>query len=177
MPVIWITGLSGAGKTTLAHELLCQFQQVRENVVLLDGDQLREALISDSFTPDIYSKKSRLGLAMQYAKLSKLISDQNIVVLVATISLFHEVHRWNRSNIRDYYEVYLKVSLEELRRRDPKGIYKRLSEGKVKNVAGFDLEIEEPKNPDLLVEFPSDEPTEKLANTIIKQFLGKGRKE
>jgi adenylylsulfate kinase len=93
---------------------------------------------------------------MQYAKLCKLIADQGVTVVCSTISMFEEVHSWNRKNQPSYFEVYLKVPLPELRKRDPKGIYKRFDSGELKNVAGLDLPVDEPNSPDILFEFEAD---------------------
>jgi adenylylsulfate kinase len=115
--VLWITGLSGAGKTTLAKALL---PHMGPRVVLLDGDELRTALnLADSG----FDKESRKGLAFTYARLARMIALQRFTVVVATISLFHELHAWNRAHLPGYYEVWLDVPEEECRRRDPKRLY------------------------------------------------------
>ena len=90
----------------------------------------------------------RLALALQYARLCQIISCQGQTVVIATISMFNEVYSWNRVNIPRYFEVYLKVPFEELRRRDPKNIYSRFDSGELKNIAGFDLPIDEPRTPE-----------------------------
>jgi adenylylsulfate kinase len=146
--VFWITGLSAAGKTTLATKLT---EHIKEKApcVMLDGDQLREAL---SATED-FSGNARYDLAFKYARLAKLISSQGIIVIVSTVALINDIHLWNRENIPGYFEIYIKVPLKELRRRDPKGLYKRFDSGEISNVAGLDLVIEEPKRPDLLLDY------------------------
>jgi len=151
--VVWITGLSGAGKTTLATELAQRLRGAAQAVISLDGDDLRR-IWGDSPTDEAgYGREERIALAIRYARLAKLLSSQDHVVIVATISLFREVHVWNRKNIPGYFEVYLRAQLDELRRRDPKGIYRRYEAGELKNVAGLDLEIDEPESPDLLLDF------------------------
>ena len=90
--------------------------------------------------------------------------------LIATISLFHDIHEWNRKNLPDYFEVYLKVPIEELRKRDPKGIYKSFDEGKLNNVAGIDLKIDEPKNPDWLIDFKFNQPVIKIAKELVRRI-------
>ena len=105
--VIWITGLSGAGKTTLAKEIVNQLTTENIEPILLDGDQLREIFI-DSTNQAISShdRSSRLTLALKYSGLARLLSEQGFWVIVATISLFKEVHDWNRKNLKNYYEVF-----------------------------------------------------------------------
>lgn len=114
--VIWITGLSGAGKTTLAKALQAQIPAS----ILLDGDELREALGSSR---QGFDKASRLELAKVYARLAGLLAKQGHTVIVATISLFHELHAYNRVNLPGYLEIFLDVPEKERRERDPKGLY------------------------------------------------------
>ena len=147
--VFWITGLSAAGKTTMARLLTERLRETGRTVVMLDGDQLRETL---SATTD-HSREARLVLAFIYARLARLIASQGVTVVVSTIALIKEVHQWNRAHQPGYFEVYLKVSLDELRRRDPKGIYSRFDAGELTEVAGMDVPIDEPLNPDLVIEY------------------------
>jgi len=153
MSVVWITGLSGAGKSTLAHELVARLRAAGEDVVMLDGDELREVFGAVTTNAQNHGRGGRLALAMQYAHLCRVIATQGLTVVIATISLFREVHAWNRANLPGYFEVYLKVPVEELRRRDPKGIYRRFDAGELTHVAGLDLPIDEPKAADWIVEF------------------------
>ncbi len=105
---------------------------------------------------------------MQYAHLCHVIATQGLTVVIATISLFREVHAWNRQYLPGYFEVYLKIPLEELRRRDPKGIYRRFDAGELANVAGLDLPIDEPQAADWVVEFDTRNSVALLANKLIK---------
>jgi adenylylsulfate kinase-like enzyme/glycosyltransferase involved in cell wall biosynthesis len=174
--VIWITGLSGAGKSTLAHEVVARLRSEHESVVMLDGDELREIFGASATNSQNHNRDSRLALAMQYAQLCRMIAGQGLTVVVATISLFHEVHAWNRDNLPGYFEVYLKVPVEELRRRDPKGIYRRFDAGELINVAGLDLVIDEPVAADWVVEFLPWKTVSTQAEELI-YFLNKGHKD
>ena len=151
--VIWITGLSGAGKTTLAKELILRIQKRGSNPILLDGDVLRNLLKVPENVLDSHSRKVRLDLALKYAQMCRLLSSQGFIVVIATISMFNEVYAWNRENIANYFEVYLKVPLDELRCRDPKSIYQRYESGDLINVAGLDLSVDPPKTPHLILDF------------------------
>lgn len=168
--MIWITGLSGAGKSTLAKKVATRLLNAGEKIVMLDGDEMREVFgnVKENFAN--HGRTVRLELAMQYAKLCRLISSQGTTVICSTISMFREVHEWNRKNIPGYFEVYLKVPLSELRRRDPKGIYQRFDSGKLKDVAGLDLEVDEPQTPDILFEFDSKQSLSDLADQVIKKI-------
>jgi adenylylsulfate kinase-like enzyme len=143
-PVIWITGLSAAGKSTVAAKLASQLKVNEIPVVLLDGNEMREALgVVGGF--DSCSRR-RLGLA--YGRLCKMLSGQGHTVICATISLYHEVHAWNRRNIAKYFEVLLDAPLDELARRDFRGIYRN---GQARDVVGIGLAAEFPTTPDLVV--------------------------
>lgn len=166
--VIWITGLSGAGKSTLAYEMVSKFNNSGEVVVMFDGDELREVFGSKATNEQNYSREGRLLLAMQYAYLCRLVAAQGLTVIIATISMFREIHEWNRANLPGYFEVYLKVPIEELRRRDHKGIYRRFDEGGLTHVAGLDLPIDEPETADWVVEFDPDRRVSDLAIELKK---------
>jgi glutamine kinase len=146
--VFWITGLSGSGKTTLGRELCKRLRADGGQVTFLDGDQLREVIAEDLG----HSTSDRRESAMRNARLCRLLAQQGGNVVCATISLFHEVQRWNRANISEYYEIYLHVPMEELRRRDTKGIYSRAERGDLTDVVGVDLPAETPEAPDLVLE-------------------------
>ena len=144
--VVWITGLSGAGKTTAGKLLTAQLREKNWPVVFLDGDKLRQIFKSTN-----YSVEERYQLSLKYGKLFQAISDQGIHVIIATISMFHKTHAWNRKHIKNYVEVYLKVPLEILTKRDSKFIYSPARENKQNNAVGLDLNLEEPLNPELII--------------------------
>jgi len=169
--VIWITGLSGAGKSTLAKHLVEDLRAYGRPAILLDGDELREVFGVTVDNSEGYSREGRLALAMQYAKLCRIIAAQGLTVVIATISLFREIHVWNRSNLPGYFEVYLNVPIEELRRRDPKGIYRKYYAGELKHVAGLDLSIDKPEGADWIVEFEPGCTVADLAHDLLKRLL------
>lgn len=171
--VLWITGLSGAGKSTLAREVVERLRARGEAVVLLDGDELREVFGAEAVNTQNHGRQGRLALAMQYSHLCRIIAGQNLTVVIATISLFREVHAWNRANLPGYFEVYLKVPIDELRRRDPKGIYQRFQRGEIQHVAGLDVSIDEPEAADWLEAFTPERKPGAVANELL-DYLYKG---
>ena len=174
--VIWITGVSGSGKTTLAKQVISQLK-VETSPVYLDGDDLREIFFDDSKERiDKYDRQSRLSLAKKYARLANHIASQGFTVIIATISLFHEIHTWNRSNIKNYFEVFINVPLDILLKRDPKGIYQSYYNGKIKNIAGLDLKVEKPKAADFIVNYSPDNSILIEAQNLIKSYKEKGMK-
>ena len=174
--VIWITGLSGSGKSTHAKEVVAGLRAAGETVFMLDGDEMRVVFGATKASSENHGGAGRLALAMQYAKLCELIARQGAIVVCSTISMFKEVHAWNRDNQPAYFEVYLKVPVSELRNRDPKGIYKRFDSGELSDVAGLDLPVDEPKSPDILFEF---EPNIKLSDMVEELLikLNKGERK
>jgi cytidine diphosphoramidate kinase len=168
--VVWITGLSGAGKTSLAHEVVSRLRAEGKAVVMLDGDELRKVFGAASEHAASHGREARMALAMQYAHLCQILVAQGLIVVIATISLFREVHKWNRSNLQGYFEVYLKVPVEALRRRDSKGIYRRFDAGELTHVAGLDLPIDEPDAADWLVDFEPSRSVALLAEDLFKRL-------
>ena len=134
---------------------------------MLDGDELRHVFGAVAANTQNHSREGRLALAMQYAHLCRIIANQGLTVVIATISLFKEVHGWNRVNLPGYFEVYLKVPVEELRRRDPKGIYRRFDVGELTDVAGLDLSIDEPASADWVAEYTPGQSVQALADELI----------
>lgn len=138
--VIWIIGLSGSGKTTLAEIIRNNLRY--KKIILIDGDRVRKM-----YTHDLgYSIKDRLKNAARISRLVKFISEQNIDVIVSVLSNFPTWLRWNRKNIKKYFEVYLKTDLATLKKR--RG---NLYSGKIKNVVGYDIKFKEPKNVDMVI--------------------------
>lgn len=137
-----MTGLSGAGKTTLGNKLYYQMKQQEIGVVLLDGDILKRIISQDGYT-----REDRLERGYRYSALCKLLTDQGVNVIICTIAMFDEIRQWNRENIDKYIEIFLDVELEVLKERNRKGLYSQ----KDGNVAGIDVTVEYPKNPDIVI--------------------------
>jgi adenylylsulfate kinase len=167
--VVWITGLSAAGKTTLGKILVEKLKEHSLPVIFLDGDEIRQVL--GEFTT--HSREDRVRLASTYSKLCKYLSDQSTIVVIATVALFKDVHSWNRTNITKYVEVYLDVPLEELKRRDPKGIYKKFQNGELKNVAGLDMNVDFPNSPHLHFKYEQRLSPNEMAEIIIQHMKSK----
>lgn len=145
--VYWITGLSGAGKTTIGNRLYYELKQKMDNVVLLDGDVLKQ-IVGEELG---YSENDRRKRAYRYAKICKMLADQDIIVICCTIAMYDEVREWNRKNNKAYVEVYLDVPMEVLVERNQKGLYSRYREGEVANIAGIDVKVEFPRSSDLVI--------------------------
>lgn len=163
--VLWITGLSGAGKTTLARQIKNKLEQAGIKPIFLDGDELR-SIFKKADSPEHYCLANRRQLAMQYSRLCKALADQGHTVIIATISLFHEIHEWNRAHIDCYTEVFIDAPLAELMRRDPKGIYSQKSD-----IVGIDVPCEYPKAPDFTL---TQQTFDLRVDEIVASLIGKG---
>lgn len=145
--VVWIIGLSGAGKTTLANEVVAHVRLKQRNIVLIDGDMVREVFGNDLG----HTIKDRLTNARRICQLGKLLDDQGIHVVCAILSLFPETREWNRKNLKNYYEVFIDAPIQDLVQRDEKGIYRKYNNGEIRNVAGMDIEFPRPYSADLVI--------------------------
>jgi len=146
--LFWITGLSGAGKTAIGRELYELLKVQKISVVYLDGDILRGV-----FDCKVgYTKEDRLKLGMQYCRLSKMLTDQDVNVVCATISMYPECWQWNRKHIPGYSEIYIRVPIDILIKRDQKLLYSRALNGEINNVMGIDMPVNEPESPDLILD-------------------------
>jgi adenylylsulfate kinase len=165
--VYFFTGLSGAGKTTIGGLFYRHLRAKKPNVVLLDGDQTRPV-----FNEDIgYTDADRLRGAFRAFRVAKMLSDQGLDVVVCSICMYSGVRDWNRENIPNYREIYVKVSRETLLRRNKKGLY---TDGK--NVVGVDLPFDEPKRPDLVILNDDYETPEAIVARVERAFaLGEER--
>ena len=160
--VYWITGLSGAGKTTIGKLFYEKLKSHYPNTVFLDGDTLRRVFGNDLG----YTEEDRRMCAMRYSRLCAMLQEQDMNVICCTISMFDSVREWNRKNIQSYKEIYVKVSMKKLQERDQKGLYSGITEEKEKEVVGVHMEIEEPKQPDLILyndgEYAPEEQVEEI---------------
>ena len=162
--VYFFTGLSGAGKTTIGRLFYERLAARKENVVLKDGDGLRSV-------PERqvdYSTEARMGRAQARFAEYRELAEQGTDVVFCSIAMYDEVRAWNRANIDNYKEIYIKVSMETLYKRDKKGLY---SSG-AKNVVGIDLPWDEPKNADVVIENDGGETPEEIVRRIERTFFG-----
>lgn len=163
--LIWITGLSGSGKSTVSLVLRDKFLCAGVQPIVLDGDDLRECLNAKG----MYSFQQRLDLAKTYSRIANMLVRQNHLVIVATMSLFREVHRMNRQSQHPYLEVFLDLPLTTLRQRDIKGIYGNNDTEAKANVGGLNLDLETPLHPHVHITDTTSDP-DSLAELIFQQF-------
>lgn len=161
--VFWITGLSGAGKSSLARLLCAHLRSEGRPVILLDGDELREMFGNDLG----YSASDRLKSAMRNSRLSRLLAMQGMDVVIPTISLFHSCQEWNRRHIPHYREILVAAEIEELAQRDIKAVYRKALAGELSNVVGIDIPAEFPQRPDVVIRNNGSRPLTDLFSELL----------
>ncbi len=143
----WITGLAGAGKSTLANSLYHDLKKTQSDLVLLDGDHLREVYgLAGHF-----NLQDRKAMAMRHAKMCHLLTSQGIDVICPTISMFDAVRHWNRVHQADYVEIFLDVSQQTLMQRDQLKLYSQQSVSQPCYVVGQDIDAELPTRADVVL--------------------------
>ena len=145
---VWFTGLSGAGKSTLAHLLAKELRHRGLQVEILDGDEVRTNLSKGLG----FSKEDRDTNIKRIGYVCKLLSRNGVVAISAAISPYKEVRDYNREQIGNFIEVYVKCSIEELTRRDVKGLYKKALAGEIQNFTGVSDPYEPPLKPEITID-------------------------
>ena len=159
--LFWITGLSGSGKTTIAEKIKIQISKKYGPTLTLSGDDLRKI-----FSFNKFSKKQRLNYALSYSKFCKHIIDKNINLIFSTVSLFYKVRKWNRNNINNYVEIYIKSDIQEIIKKKNKFFYR----GNYINIVGKNLKAEFPKSPDIIIVNKFTKPLNKLSDELLKKI-------
>ncbi|MGH9877902.1 MAG: adenylyl-sulfate kinase [Nitrososphaerales archaeon] len=161
--VVWLTGLPGSGKTTVAKILETRMRELGLRVEVLDGDEVRKNL-----SPELgFSKQDRETHAKRVVYISKLLSRNGVVTIVALISPFREFRKYARDTIgKNFVEVWVKASAETCRKRDPKGLYKKAANGQVANLTGVQDPYEPPLTPEIVLDTESEKPEESAEHVM-----------
>ncbi|MEW5727601.1 MAG: sulfate adenylyltransferase subunit CysN [Pseudomonadota bacterium] len=169
--VVWFTGLSGSGKSTIANLVEQKLHAMGRHTYLLDGDNVRHGLNKDLG----FTEADRVENIRRVAEVSKLFVDAGLIVLVSFISPFRAERTMARDLIgtEEFAEVYVSTSLEECERRDPKGLYRRARKGEIKNFTGLDSPYEPPLEPTLVLRTEAGTP-EVLADEVIAELARRG---
>ncbi len=148
--IVWLVGLSGAGKTTIARELHRQWQAKDPATVLNDGDEIREIFKHDQ-NPAAYTPAGRRINGERIAAMSAWLDAQKINAVVSILCIFPDILAANRARYRDYFEVFVDAPLADLEARDGKGLYAAAKVGKMPDVVGIDIPFPPPERPDLII--------------------------
>ena len=161
---LWFTGLSGAGKTTLARLVETELNARGHKVEVLDGDIIRTNLSKGLG----FSKEDRDTNIRRIGFVCALLTRNDVVAIAAAISPYREIRDDVRRQIGSFVEVYVKCPLDVLAERDVKGLYKKALVGEIKNFTGVDDPYEEPLTAELVVETDREQPKESAARVIAK---------
>lgn len=167
--VLWFTGLSGSGKTTVARRVAEILRGKGFKVELLDGDEVRKWLSPEAG----FTREDRTRHLIRVANVARLLARNGVIVLCSFVSPYIEVRKKIREIIEKegirFFEIYVKCSLEECIRRDPKGLYKRALRGEIKNMTGIDDPYEPPPNPEIVINTENN-PVEELVEHVLQKI-------
>ncbi len=161
--LLWITGIFGAGKTTLCRAIQAAVKPRLPQVVFLEDDEI-ERIFDEN--PSC-TEQNHVSAAQRAQKVVRMFTDQNLPVVITARYAHPDLLKWNRENFRNYYEVYLRVSLETVERRDETGLYCRAKNGDAQNIVGVNVPWHEPSNPDLVLDQDHPSSPDEMARTVI----------
>jgi bifunctional enzyme CysN/CysC len=169
--VVWLTGLSGAGKSTIANRLDRRLHAMGRHCAVLDGDNLRHGLSRDLGFTDA----DRVENVRRVAEAARLMADAGLIVIVSLISPYRADRRMARERMAEgeFIEVFVDTALEEAERRDPKGLYRKARRGELKNFTGIDAPYEAPERPELRV-VTATESAEQAVERILDYLARQG---
>lgn len=140
--LFWVTGYSGSGKTRISKKIYSRIKKKYGPTIIFSGDDIRNI-----FNLKGYSLKERYETVMKYSKLAKSITSQNINVIFAVIGMMEGIRKWNRKNIKNYIEIYIKSDVRKIIKKGKKKIYHK----DLKNIVGLDIKPEYPKKPHIII--------------------------
>lgn len=164
--VIWITGLSASGKTTLCGSLVKLLKSKVPELVVLDGDVVRSA-----FGHNLgHNVEDRVLQVQRLQSMARVLSAQGLLVLVGVLYAREDLLVWNRNNLPNYFEIYLRASMSTVRARDPKGLYAAADRGEISDVVGVHIPWNEPQFADMIVDQDAGVPPDILARLIAERI-------
>jgi adenylylsulfate kinase-like enzyme len=160
--LFWITGLSGAGKTTIGNKIKKDISRKYGPTLMISGDNIRRI-----FNLKGYEYKERLLILEKYTKFAKYITDQKLNIIFAVVGMADAPRKWNRKNIDNYMEIYIKCNIRKIMNLDKKKIYHNKKSGKI---IGIDIKPEFPKKPDITIINSFNETGDKIAKKLLKKI-------
>ena len=159
--LFWITGLSGSGKSTMGKKIHKRINNLYGPTIMISGDNVRKI-----FGLKGHTKTQRLNITKKYCNFAKYITDQKINLIFAVVAMFDQPRNWNRKNIKNYIEIYIKSNLKKIINQNKKKIYHTK---KIKNIVGIDIKPEFPRRPDIVIQNNFKLTTEELSKKVIKK--------
>ncbi len=164
--VIWLTGISGSGKTTLARKLILKLKDRFPNILNVDGDEVRE-LFGDNLG---YSLEDRILQIGRIQRLSHYLEKQGMMVIASALYFSKEISENNRKIFKQYYEVYLKASIDLVSKNDPKGVYEMAKKNRQQNIVGLDIKWNEPFMPHIVIDRDKGIKEEEALKEILRKI-------
>ena len=159
--VFWITGISGSGKSTLSRVIYPFVKKKFGPTIILSGDDLRKI-----FKLNKYERSYRIQIGKQYTKFLKVITSNKVNVLFSVVGLFHELHKYNRKQLKNYIEILIDANFKKIELRKQKFFYRN----KINNVWGRDIKPEYPKNPHIILKNNFKKNKKFLSKELIKKI-------
>jgi len=159
--LFWITGLSGSGKTAIAKKIYKKISHLYGPTIEISGDDFRKI-----FRLNKYTKKARIEYLPKYLHFCKLITDQKINLIFNLIGMYNRARRWNRKNIDNYVEIYIKADIHKIIKLKRKATYLKNK----KNIVGLDIRPEFPKKPNIVIKNDFNKSTDKLAKELLSKI-------
>ena len=160
--VFWITGLSGAGKTSLANGIKKEIRKKFGPTLVINGDDLRKI-----FKLNKYDKSSRLKYTEQYSQFLKFITNQGVNVIFTVVGLFDKIRTLNRKNINNYVEIFIRTNVSKIKKKRKKRIYLK----KTNEIVGIQIKPEFPKRPDIIINNDFKKSIRQLSAVLIKKII------
>lgn len=168
--VIWLVGMSGVGKSTIADKILQHISdEGNVNIVPLDGDIVR-LIDGNNKKTTSYSIEARFENAKRIQEISLALDKSGENVICSILCIFPDILKENKEIFSDYYEVFLNASMEELERRDTKGLYAMAKNGQISNVVGYDIDFPIPGNSNLILRTDDEKTANELARIIFEKI-------
>ena len=162
--LFWVTGISGSGKTTIAKKIYPDIKKKFGPTLILSGDDLRKI-----FKLEGYSYEDRSRIVLKYCKFAKFVTDQKINLILAVIGMMDHIRDWNKKNIKNYIEIYIKADVKKIIKKKKKKIYFKSK----KNIVGIDIKPELPKKPDIIVNNKFNKSISLIKSELIKSINSK----
>ena len=159
--LFWITGLSGSGKTTIAKKITPNLRKKYGPTILISADQIRAM-----FDLKKYNRASKIMYGHNFSKLAKFLTDQGFNVVLNVIGMFRSVRKRNRSNIKNYIEIYIETDLKKIIKIGKKKTYKNNK----KNIVGKDIKAELPKKPNIIIKNDFTKNINQISKELLKKI-------
>ena len=160
--LFWITGLSGSGKTTIGKAIHKDITKLYGPTIMISGDDLRKI-----FDLKGYEYNERLKIVGKYNNFAKYITEQKINIILAVVGMFDEARKWNRKNIDNYIEIYIKTNIKKIIKFDKKKIYRKK---KLNKIIGIDIKADLPIKADIEIVNSFNKPIKTLSKNLLNKI-------